>query len=381
MSIYENYNLSINNDKLIYSYVPGTKNLFEISQNSNSSFVKLSSPEYNFLDSNYGFTFGNNSITYRSTSNYFTGNVYIDGLLDAKSFSSKLAILGPDNKIPIAYLPPNISSGFIYNTNAVGIGTTLPQRALDIAIGDAYIRNGNLGIGVIPSFKFHLDKNDEYIGIPSFVIGAANRKILTVYSEKQTIIINDIENQNILPIDPNIKLNINGLTRTNRLIISNISPLSTENPFMINKFNSNLFVVHNNNNIGIGIETPNYKLDVNGLINCTDIYLNGVSTNNRFTNIVNLLTTNSNILNNNIINSDDYDISYLSMLNTDTEIKGGDNFSSLILNKNSKFSFSNLVKTLSANNNIIIDGEVLTKEIYNANKEKKYLKLSNLSKL
>lgn len=301
MSIYENYNLSINNDKLIYSYVPNTKNLFEISQNSNSSFVTLSSLEYNFLNSNYGFSFINNSISYRSTSNYFTGNVYIDGTLDAKSFSSKLVILGPDNKIPIAYLPPNISSGFVYNTNAVGIGTTLPQRALDIAIGDAYIKNGNLGIGVIPNYKFHLDKNDEYIGIPSFIVSSANRKVLSVYSERQTVIINDIENESILPIDTNVKLNINGLTRTNRLIISNILPLATENPFMVNKLSSNLFIVHNNGNIGIGLQIPNYKLDVNGLINCADIYLNGTSTNNRFTNIITQININSNTLNNNLI--------------------------------------------------------------------------------
>ncbi len=51
MSIYENYKISVENDKLLYTSNDTIK-IFEFSGNSNTSFVKFFSPEYNFINSN-----------------------------------------------------------------------------------------------------------------------------------------------------------------------------------------------------------------------------------------------------------------------------------------------------------------------------------------
>ncbi len=219
MSIYENYTLSINNDKLSYSYLPTNSEIFQISSNSNLSLVKFSALEYNFLDPTFGFSSNNDSIIYRANSNYFNGNVYIDGILNAREFPAKIPILDNFNKIPISYLP-DINTGFIYNTDAIGIGTTLPETKLHINNGSAYIQNGRLGIGTNPSFNFHLDKNDPQVGLPAFVISSNNYHIFDIYSEKGTVIINDSNND--VFVDPNIKLNVNGLTHTKSLSVSNV---------------------------------------------------------------------------------------------------------------------------------------------------------------
>jgi len=334
MSIYENYTLSIINDKLLYSYLPTNKKVFEISSNSNTSFVKLNSLEYNFLDSTLGFTSNNNSITYRATSNYFTGNVYIDGLINAREFPSQIPLLDINNKIPISYLP-NITSGLIYNNDAIGIGTTSPETAFHLKIGDAYIQNGRLGIGTKASYNFHLDKNDLQIGIPAFVISSSNRQILSVYPERQTVIINDSNNSMI--IDSNVKLNVNGLTQTTALRIPNVLISSNDRTIVYNTLAiSNLTTWRS--------DTNNILIDSN-----VDIILNNTSMKNSLSNI-NRIEKNLEFLSN---------ISLPSSANNN-EFSIINNKNKFIINSNN----STIVNNLIASNISLINYDSLTSNPY-----------------
>ena len=101
MSIYENYKISVENDKLLYTSNDTIK-IFEFSGNSNTSFVKFFSPEYNFINSNYGFSYDDidKKITYRSLSNVFNSDVFI------VKYHNTLSIIDVDkiiNKILLYY--------------------------------------------------------------------------------------------------------------------------------------------------------------------------------------------------------------------------------------------------------------------------------------
>jgi hypothetical protein len=105
-----------------------------------------------------------------------------------------------------------------------------------------------------------------------------------------------------------------------------------------------------------------------------------------------------NILNKRTINSNDYNVSYLDILNTDhaTEIKDDNNIIFPFMS-DANFSLGKLAKSLSSNNKnlietkqdyhneIVVDNEVLIKEIYDPdkhiNERSKYLKLNNSFKL
>ena len=232
MSIYGDYKIEIVDNTLLYSYLPISKQIFNFSVNENKSFVKITAPQYTFLNSTADFTSINNSITYQTTSNYFTGNVIINGYLKANEYDERIVLLNTeDYKIPLSYFPDTVRDAIIYSDAnvGIGIGTRVIETSFHMKYGDAYIQNGRLGIGTKPSYNFHLNKNDSLIGIPAFVISSNNKKFFSVYTEKQTVVIND--NENSMVIDSNIKLNVNGLTKTNSLLIPNC--LSSSNDITI----------------------------------------------------------------------------------------------------------------------------------------------------
>ena len=321
--IYENvYNLAISNNKLLYSYLSSNK-LFELSLDSNTSFSKLNAYEFNFLNPNLGFSSNNDSIIYRATSNYFKGDVYIDGLINAREFPSKVLLLDANNKIPISYIP-NINTGVIYNSNSIGIGITAPETKLHISSGDAYIQNGRLGIGTKASYNFQLDKNDTQIGIPAFVISSNNRHIFDIYTERGTVVINDTNNSVI--IDSNIKLNVNGLTKTQSLLISDFFISSNQKTIINNQLAiSNLTSINNNsilidsntdviiNNLSLkkylsNIDDISKKIPFSNNIIITENSTNNqIIINNSNIKINNLITSNINLINYDSLTSNPYD--------------------------------------------------------------------------
>ncbi len=321
--IYENvYNLTISSNKLLYSYLSSNK-LFELSVDSNTSFSKLNAYEYNFLNSNLGFSSNNNTIIYRATSNYFKGDVYIDGIINAREFSSKVLLLDEHNKIPLSYIP-NINTGIIYNSNSIGIGITTPETKLHISSGDAYIQNGRLGIGTKASYNFQLDKNDNQIGIPAFVISSNNRHIFDIYTERGTVVINDTNNSII--IDSNIKLNVNGLTKTQSLLISDFFISSNQKTIINNQLAiSNLTSINNNsilidsntdiiiNNLSLkkylsNVDDISKKIPFsNNIIITENSSNNQIIINNSNIKINNLITSNINLINYDSLTSNPYD--------------------------------------------------------------------------
>jgi len=276
MSIYENYKIDFIDNSLLYSYIPANnKQIFNFSVDNNKSFVKITAPEYTFLNSTAGFTSANDSITYQTTSNYFTGNVKIDGLLKANEYDERLVLLDTsDYKIPLNYLPNTVREALITVDAAtgIGIGTNKAETSLHMKYGDAYIETGRLGIGAKPSYNFHLNKNDSLIGIPAFVISSNNKRFFSVYTEKQTVVIND--NENSMIIDSNIKLNVNGLTQTSSLYIPNC--LSSSN---------DITTIHNTLAISNLTSSSSNRIIINSNV---DIVFNNKSMKESFSNITNI---------------------------------------------------------------------------------------------
>jgi len=313
MSIYDNYKISIENENLLYSSNDIIK-LFEFSGNSNKSYVKFFSPEYNFLNSNFGFSFNDitNTIIYNSFNNIFNSDVFIKGKIDAYEFPSRVLILDNFNKINPSYLP-NLSSGIIYNTNSIGIGTSIPETNFHLKYGDAFIENGRLGIGTKPLYHFHLNKNDTMINHPAFEISSNNNTIINVFTEKKEINIYGNLSTKSLNISNNLIGNNEKIIINNDLYLSNIN--SFNNKIFIN---SNIDLIINNNSI------KNIISNINNINNCFTIIDKEINFNNNISisSNNNLLFLNNNnnslIIDRNYIKTDNLILSNINLLNYDS---------------------------------------------------------------
>ncbi len=316
MSIYENYKISVENDKLLYTSNDTIK-IFEFSGNSNTSFVKFFSPEYNFINSNYGFSFDDTTknITYRSLSNVFNSDVFIRGKIDAQEFPSRIPILDNFNKLNPSYFP-NTGGGIIYSTNSIGIGTTIPETSFHLKFGDAYIQNGRLGMGTKPAYLFHLEKNDIMTNQPAFVISSNNNTIFNVFTEKKEVNLFGNLSTTSLNISNNFIVNNERTIISNQLYLSNIN--SFGNQIIINS-NLDLIVsnysiksvISNINKINDCFTVNNKQIDFNNNINITSNN-NLLSLNNSLNSLIidkdyirtsNLIVSNITLLNYNSLTS------------------------------------------------------------------------------
>jgi hypothetical protein len=330
MSVYDNYQLTVNDNILEFTY--SNNKILDIGYNSNVSYNPLYAPEYNFLNSNYGISFNsnNNFITFKSLGNIFENDIYITGKINASQFPSNLVILDENNKIDSSYLP-TVNTNFFYNSNAIGIGVSVPLAKLHIRDGDAFIQNGRIGVGAIPAYNCHIYKNDAMISLPAFVVANKNKHIIDIYTEKELVIINDDGES----YNSNINLNVCGLTATKALSISNnffadntktminndlyVNNISSVNNSII--INSNIDLVVNNTSIGSIIsnikeindcfDIVNKKIVFSSNINF-DINLNTnqIAINNNSNQII---IDDSNLITNNLITSNIKLINYDSL--------------------------------------------------------------------
>ena len=312
MSIYEKYKILIDNDKLQYTY--DNSKIFEFTKNSNISYTRFSSPEYTFIDSNYGIFFNdtNKEITFKSNSNIFNTNVFIKGKIDAYEFPARIPILDDYNKISASYLP-NLTTGIIYNNNSIGIGTTLPETNFHLKYGDAFIQNGRLGIGTKPSFYFHLDKNDVMISQPAVVISSNNNHIMNIYTEKKEVNIYANLFSTSLNISNNLIANNSNVIISNLLYVSNINSFGNEiiinsnidlivSNYSLKSVVSNIKKINNCFSIddkkivfdnNININTSNNLLSLNNNSNSLIIHKDYIKTDNIITSNLTLLNYNS----------------------------------------------------------------------------------------
>ena len=282
MSIYDTFKIINSNNFLLFT--DNNKKLFELSQNITNSYIKINSPQYGFLNTNYGILFNsnNNNIIFNSEGSIFTSDIYISGKINAKEFPSNVLLLDKNNKIDISYLP-TINNDIIINSNVLGIGVTKPSGRLHIKDGDTILENSRLGIGtIIPAYNLHINKNDNMINTPAFVITKNDKHIIDIYTEKELVIINDDGNKNI---NSNIKLNICGLTSTKSLAVSNNFFIDNQ----ITKIDNDLFIKN--------INSLNNEIRINSN---TDLIINNISIKSILSN-VNEINECFDIVNKNII--------------------------------------------------------------------------------
>ncbi len=274
MSVYDNFKLSILDNNLTVS--KDNIKLFDFTGDTNNSYQKLSTPEISFNDNNYGIYFDNSSkkITITSEGTIFTNDIYVSGKLNATDFPSNLVVLDKNNKINAAYIP-TFSNNLTLTCNAIGIGVANALAKLHIKNGDSIIEEGRFGIGTqIPKYNFHLIKNDTMINTPSFVIENGINKIIDVFTEKETVIINN--NNNIIP-NSNIKLQVYGTTSTSSLMIGSnfigdTNQITINNDFYVNYLNSSNNQIIVNSNIDFIVSNVSLKSIISNVIEMNDCF-------------------------------------------------------------------------------------------------------------
>jgi len=165
------------------------------------------------------------------------------------------------------------SGDVTFSRGNVGIGTESPAYPLDVNGG---IRSGSIsvapynstidlhGTGVSGNYwslqPTAFVANDQF-GIVRYEAGSADAS--------KSIILTDGGWVGIGTATPSYKLDVNGIVNATN-IYKNGSPLSTSQ-WTTNGSN----IYYNSGNVGIGTTTPSYKLDVNGIVNAANIYKNG----------------------------------------------------------------------------------------------------------
>ncbi len=174
-------------------------------------------------------------------------------------------------------------------------------------INSDYNNAGNIGIGVSnPISKFDVNGTINALDFSKKGLNLSNIFITSNIFSNESINFIPRTTNPITKLGNTIGLNydINTLT----IINSNLTVLNTSKWITSN---SNIYI--NNYNVGIGTSNPNplYKLDINGIINATDIYINNNSINyfysnltsnnsNYFENKINSISLNYNIISSNI---------------------------------------------------------------------------------
>lgn len=163
-------------------------------------------------------------------------------------------------------------------------------------INSDYNNAGNIGIGVsVPISKLDINGTVNALDFSKKGMNLSNIYITSNVFSNESINFIPRTTYPITKIGNTIGLNYD--TETLIMINSNLSVLNTSKWLTSN---SNIYI--NDYNVGIGTTKPLYNLDVNGIINCSDIYINTTSVNTRLNNnfiILNNLVDNTN---NNFLN-------------------------------------------------------------------------------
>jgi hypothetical protein len=231
---------------------------------SNSNLKFLINENFN-INNSYLNT-SNSNLKFLINDNFNINNSYLN-----TSNSNLKYSINENSNLLLSKINDNIQNGSLFsnlNTDTISIGTS--NRFI---VNDIYDRNV-LFAGTLTTSNLN-------------VLGSFNVLETNVYESDKIELINY------------------GTSTT--LIVNQTSNYKNVAEFYNNT--NPTFIITSNSNIGIGIINPNtnYKLDVKGKINCSDLYINNITINDVINDVVydNIIYT-SNILNSNIINAKNY---------------------------------------------------------------------------
>ena len=241
------------------------------------------------------------------TSNRFiTNNIYdrgltIEGDLIFNNAINKGDIIPfIDNSFNLGNNNSSFSNIFVNNLKLNNLNLNFNHNKLDLLDNNNNYHSNIINFEYLSNSPIINSNNSAYI-IKDLIINNQNP------SKNPLEIINN--NSSVLQITSNNDISLN----------TNLLSLKTSNHFFNFQKNNNDLIINNNDylqifftsnsNIGIGLTNPkpNYLLDVNGSINCLDIFINDINLSEKLSNTSNELITNiiynSNQTSNNIFDT------------------------------------------------------------------------------
>ena len=272
------------------------------------------------------------------TNDRYDGNINVTNtLFSSNLITSNLSIIGDKFGTPFIMKQLNINQNvvefynsnnltFIINSNGkIGINTNKPNYNLDINgslnANNIYINNTdistiinninsnlNISSNVYSNLNVKLDSNFNNLNTDTIYIGNSNRFITNDSYNRNITFTGILYSSNIITsnlniISSNIIFN-SSIYQTKQLQIVNeeyksalIIKQQILNQNVIELYNGNIlnFILNSNGNIGIGINNPQYKCDINGSLNCSNLFIN----NN---NLIDTVNQNINSTSNKLVN-------------------------------------------------------------------------------
>jgi hypothetical protein len=374
-----NYKINTNSNLFTSNLVVINSNLiYKIDTNSN-----LFTSNLNLVNSNLTYKINTNSNVITSNLNLVNSNLTYKIDTNSNVITSNLNLVNSNLTYKID-TNSNIITSMLNVTNnnltyKIDTNSNIITSILNVTNSDLTYKidtNSNVITSNLNITNSNLTYKIDNINTDTIPLGTHNRFIIDDTYDRDVYFSGVVTTSNLRVIGEYITLQTS-VSTTDQLTVINDSTdtamivkqlSSNKNVVEFYNNNNSTFIITSNANIGIGLNNPNknYKIDVNGYINCSDIYINENSVNTLINNFIdatninlintsNLITSeltykidsnnntitsnlnetnsnfeykidwNSNYLNTNIINNYNFLTSQIDYINTDTIPQGSSN--------------------------------------------------------
>jgi hypothetical protein len=347
---------------ILINYTSNTSNsLSDLIKNTNNNSL-INTNNFNISNLILSNTLYNNSLSNSNNLSDFikyNSNISLSNSNNLLNYSSNLSNSLYNNSLTNS----NNLSDFIINTSNQSLTNSNNLSDFIINTSNQSLTNSNN----LNNFIINTSNKFNSINTDTIIQGTSNRFIVNDIYNRNITFTNTLYSSNITTSN----LNVIGDTTTFNTTIYQTEQLqvvndTTATAMIVKQVNSNKnvaefyyqnnlssLILSSNGNIGIGIANPLNKLDVNGNINTSNLFLSGINIQTLLTNTSNNLITQDTFNSNNLINHILYTSNILASSSSSLLSTGGTITGQLSLSSTSNITPLYITSTATSSTNAI----------------------------